>query len=475
MQLSHSLRATSTVFDDPNLVSSAGLVPLLALADRAGLRELADEHLSVPTDKGANAGLKVASLVAGMVAGADSIDDMALLRHGAMSRLFAHAYAPSTLGSFLRAFTFGHIRQLDAVASRFLIALTGVTGLFGSASSDPQGEPASYALLDVDDTVVEVHGHAKQGAGFGYNRVRGLNALLATLTTTTSGPVIVAQRLRKGAANSSRGAKRLVGDAAKTARRLLGPTTPILVRMDSAFYGRGPVHAARAGGAAVSVTVRMNTQIRAAIAAIGQDAWTTIEYTDAVYDEQAGRWISRAEVAEVDFTAFAAQKKTEQVPGRLVVRRIPDFNADKHKANGQDSLFDVWRFHAFFTTADPDLLDTIAADKAHRGHAIIEQVHADLKNSALAHLPSGVFTANAAWLVLAVIAFNLTRAAGSLAAPDLARATTATVRRKLVLLPCRVATSARRITMHLPRDWPWETAWTQLITRIADPPTTRAA
>ncbi len=475
MQLSHSLRATSTVFDDPNLVSSAGLVPLLALADRAGLRELADEHLSVPTDKGANAGLKVASLVAGMVAGADSIDDMALLRHGAMSRLFAHAYAPSTLGSFLRAFTFGHIRQLDAVASRFLIALTGVTGLFGSASSDPQGEPASYALLDVDDTVVEVHGHAKQGAGFGYNRVRGLNALLATLTTTTSGPVIVAQRLRKGAANSSRGAKRLVGDAAKTARRLLGPTTPILVRMDSAFYGRGPVHAARAGGAAVSVTVRMNTQIRAAIAAIGQDAWTTIEYTDAVYDEQAGRWISRAEVAEVDFTAFAAQKKTEQVPGRLVVRRIPDFNADKHKANGQDSLFDVWRFHAFFTTADPDLLDTLAADKAHRGHAIIEQVHADLKNSALAHLPSGVFTANAAWLVLAVIAFNLTRAAGSLAAPDLARATTATVRRKLVLLPCRVATSARRITMHLPRDWPWETAWTQLITRIADPPTTRAA
>ena len=475
MQLSHSLRATSTVFDDPNLVSSAGLVPLLALADRAGLRELADEHLSVPTDKGANAGLKVASLVAGMVAGADSIDDMALLRHGAMSRLFAHAYAPSTLGSFLRAFTFGHIRQLDAVASRFLIALTGVTGLFGSASSDPQGEPASYALLDVDDTVVEVHGHAKQGAGFGYNRVRGLNALLATLTTTTSGPVIVAQRLRKGAANSSRGAKRLVGDAAKTARRLLGPTTPILVRMDSAFYGRGPVHAARAGGAAVSVTVRMNTQIRAAIAAIGQDAWTTIEYTDAVYDEQAGRWISRAEVAEVDFTAFAAQKKTEQVPGRLVVRRIPDFNADKHKANGQDSLFDVWRFHAFFTTADPDLLDTIAADKAHRGHAIIEQVHADLKNSALAHLPSGVFTANAAWLVLAVIAFNLTRAAGSLATPDLARATTATVRRKLVLLPCRVATSARRITMHLPRDWPWETAWTQLITRIADPPTTRAA
>jgi hypothetical protein len=178
--------------------------------------------------------------------------------------------------------------------------------------------------------------------------------------------------------------------------------------MDSAFYGRGPVHAALAGGAAVSVTVRMNAQIRAAIAAIAVEAWATIEYTDAIYEEATGRWISRAEVAEISFTAFAAQKKAEQVPGRPVVRRIPDFNAEAHRAAGQDTLFDLWRFHAFFTTADAGLLDTVAADKTHRGHAIIEQVHADLKGSALAHLPSGVFTANAAWLVLAVIAFNLT-------------------------------------------------------------------
>jgi hypothetical protein len=198
VQLSHGLRATSTVFDDPDLVSSAGLVPVLALADRAGLRELADEHLSVRTDKGANAGLKVASLVAGMVAGANSIDDMAVLRHGGMGRLFTRIYAPSTLGSFLRAFTFGHIRQLDAVASRFLLALTQMTGLFGSAPSDPKDKPTSYALVDVDDTVVEVHGHAKPG--FGYNRVRGLNALLATLTITTTAPVVVAQRLRRASA-----------------------------------------------------------------------------------------------------------------------------------------------------------------------------------------------------------------------------------------------------------------------------------
>jgi len=477
MRLSHTLGRTSTVFDDPNLVSSAGLVPVLALGERAGLQRLADEHLSVPADKGANAGLKVCSLVAGMVAGADSIDDMAVLRHGGMGRLFAHAYAPSTLGSFLRAFTFGHIRQLDAVASRFLLALAKVTGMLPMTgmATGAEDELGEYALVDVDDTVVEVHGHTKQGAGFGYNRVRGLNALLATLTTSTCAPVIVAQRLRKGACNSSRGARRLVGDATKTARRLLGRQARVLVRMDSAFYGRGPVHAALAGGAAVSVTVRMNTQIRAAIAGIVDDAWTTIEYTDAIFEEATGRWISRAEVAEIAFTAFAAQKKAEQVPGRLVVRRIPDFNAEQHRAAGQDTLFDLWRFHAFFTTADPDLLDTVAADRTHRGHAIIEQVHADLKGSALAHLPSGVLTANTAWLVLAVMAFNLTRAAGSLAAPDLARATTATLRRKLVAVPARVATSARRVTLHLPAAWPWETAWIQLFDRVSDPPTPIAA
>jgi DDE family transposase len=470
MRLSHTLGRTSIAFDDPNLVSAGGLVPVMALAESAGLRDLADEHLSVPSDKGANAGLKVVSLVGGMVAGADSIEDMALLRHGGMSRVFARAYAPSTLGSFLRAFTFGHVRQLDAIASRFLIALAGLTRLLGQSSSAWSIEDsAQYALLDVDDTIIEVHGYAKQGAGFGYSGVRALNALVATLATATTAPVIVAQRLRKGSTGSPRGAKRLVGDAVRTSRRLLGKSG-LLVRMDSAFYGRGAVHAALKGGAAVSVTLRMDPAVKKAIATIGDQAWTPIEYTDAVFDEGSGKWISRAEVAEVAFTAFASAKKSEQVTGRLVVRRIPDFNADRHRAAGQDTLFDTWRFHAFFTTTDPALLDTVAADKTHRGHAVIEQVHADLKNSALAHLPSGVFTANAAWLVLAVIAFNLTRAAGTLAAPDLAKATTATLRRKLITVPARAATSARRIVLHLPKTWPWETAWTALFDRVSDPP-----
>jgi hypothetical protein len=180
--------------------------------------------------------------------------------------------------------------------------------------------------------------------------------------------------------------------------------------------------------------------------------------------------VSRAEVAEVPFTAFSSKKAADQVPGRLVVRRIPDVNADKKKATGQGTLFDTWLFHAFFTTTDPTDLDTVAADKTHRGHAIIEQVHADLKNSALAHLPSGKFTANAAWLVLAVIAFNLTRTAATIASADLARATTATIRRKLITVPARVASSARRVTLHLPTAWPWQEAWTRLFTQNCGPP-----
>src|SRR6187551_2897392 len=228
MRLSHTLGRTSVAFDDPNLVSAAGLVPVLALADGAGLRRLADEHLSVPTDKGAHAGLKVASLVAGTVAGADSIDDMALLRHGGMGRIFARAYAPSTLGSFLRAFTFGHVRQLDAVAARFLLALTRLAGLDPPPQACGDAD-SGFAFLDVDDTIIEVHGHAKQGAGFGYTRVRGLNALIATASTGSSAPVVVAQRLRKGACGSPRGASRLVTDALKTVA-LLAPGRPVLLR-----------------------------------------------------------------------------------------------------------------------------------------------------------------------------------------------------------------------------------------------------
>ena len=459
MRLSHTRRVVAAQFDDPNLVSAAGLVPVMRLARAVGLAGLVDEWLTVPSDKGANGGGKVTALVAGMLAGADSIDDMALLRHGAMGRIFDRPYAPSTLGSFLRAFRFGHVRQLDAVASRFLTGLARRTPLLAAVDG--------RVLVDVDDTIIEVHGYAKQGAGFGYTGIRGLNALLATVTTDASAPVIVAQRLRKGSCGSPRGAQRLVRDALATVRSLRSraATGTVLLRADSAFYGHATIGAAIRAGAQVSVTVRMDPKVKAAIGGIAEDAWTTIEYTDAVRDPETGQWISRAQVAEVPFTAFSSRTNAERVAGRLVVRRIPDLNPPGE--SGQATLFDLWRFHAFFTTSD---LDTVTADKTHRHHAIIEAVNADLKNSALAHLPSGRFTANSAWLVCAVMAFNLTRAAATITGGPLTRATTATVRRTLINIPARIASSARRLTLHLPEGWPWAQAWTNLFHHAVGPP-----
>ena len=466
MQLSHTRPVGAARFDDPNLVSCAGLVPVMALAEQSGLLELADEHLSVPTDKGSNAGRKIGSLIGGMIAGADSISDLNRVRHGAMGTLFHRPYAPSTLGSFLRQFTFGHVRQLDAVASRFLEALA-------ERSPVVAGIGTGRVLVDIDDSIIEVHGYAKQGSAYGYSGVRGLNSLITTITTTTCAPVVVGQRLRKGCCGSPRGAARMVTDTLAAVGRLRAaagasadaePSSAVpkpLLRADSAFYGHPTIGAAVRAGADVSVTTRLTSVIRAAIAAIDDDAWTPIDYTHAIYDAEQDVWISRAEVAEIPFTAFASQKASHHVAGRLVVRRIPDLRPSNDQGQGQ--LFDVWRFHAFFTTTDPADLGTVAADATHRQHAIIEQVHADLKNSALAHMPSGKFNANAAWLVCAVIAFNLTRAAATLTAdPKLIRATSATIRDAVITVPARIASSARRLTLHLPTGWQWETSWMTL-------------
>lgn len=463
MQFKHAPAAVSAMFDDPNLVSAAGLVPMLRLAQHAGLDRLSQSRLSVPTDKGANAGGKVMALVAGMLAGADSIDDMNVLRHGGMGRLFDRTYAPSTLGSFLREFRFGHVRQLDAVASRTLVNLASAAPLL-------QVRDGERVMVDLDDTIIEVHGYQKQGASFGYSGVRGLNALIATASTSSSAPVILGQRLRQGKTGSPKGAARIVGDALATLRRMR-PASSVrpLLRADSAFYGHATVGTAIKAGADVSVTVRMDPAVKAAIASIPEDAWEMIEYTDSIRDEATGRLISKAEVAEVTFTAFRSRKKAERVEGRLVVQRIPDLNPNKVE---QPTLFDIYRHHAFFTTTDKTVMGTVVADKTHRAHAIIEQVHADLKGGPLAHLPSGVFTANSAWLVLAVIAFNLTRAAGLIAdhAGRLASATTATIRRTLISVPARLARSARRITLHLPATWPWQTAYERLFTATHAPP-----
>ena len=188
MRVCHNI---SAVFDDPNLIGTAGLVPVMGLAEEAGLEDLVAGHVSVPGSAGANADLKIGSLVAGMIAGADSIEDMDVVRHGGMGRLFAGHRAPTTLGTHLRAYTFGHVRQLDAVGSRVLANLAGIVpGLLAGADQ--------VAYLDVDDTIRATHGYAKQGSGYGYTGVKGLNVQVATLSTPAAAPVLAATRLRNG-------------------------------------------------------------------------------------------------------------------------------------------------------------------------------------------------------------------------------------------------------------------------------------
>ena len=394
-------------FDDPNLVSHAGLVPVMALAGRAGLPDLVAEHVRPGGECGVNAHLKVPCLVAGMAAGADSIDDMDLLRHGAMDALFGGIRAPSTLGSHLRSYTWGNVAQLEKASREFLAELARQAPVLPGTDA--------LAFIDIDSMQKRVYGHEKQGARFGHTKiqgksllVRGLNALAAIISTPISAPVIAATRLRGGNAASARGAASLAAQAIGTARAC-GCTGTIIVRMDSAYYNAAVIGAIRGQGARFSVTVPMNASIRAATAAIPEDAWTAIKYPRAIWDDQLDAWTSDAEVAEIQYTAFAS-KKGQAVTARLVVRRVRDLN--KKAAEGQDELFPVWRYHAVFTDSPFEL---IQAEGQHRGHAIVEQVFADVTSGPLAHLPSGVFAANAAWLSIAAMAHNLVRAAGALA------------------------------------------------------------
>jgi hypothetical protein len=467
VRLFHSLAKTHASFDDPNLVSHAGLVPVMALADRAGLADLAADHVRPGGDCGVNAHLKVPCLVAGMAAGADSIDDMDLLRHGAMSTLFGGIRAPSTLGSHLRCYTWGNVSQLEKAGREFLIALAREAPLLPGAGT--------LAFIDIDSMQKRVYGHHKQGARFGHTKiqgksllVRGLNALAAVISTPLSAPVIAATRLRGGNAASARGAASLAVRAVGTARDC-GCTGTIIVRLDSAYYNAAVIGAVRGQGARFSVTAPMNSSIRAAIAAIGEESWTAIRYPRAVWDDQLDCWISDAEVAETQYTAFAS-KKGQAVTARLIVRRVRDLN--KKAAAGQDELFPVWRYHAVFTDSPFEL---VQAEGQHRDHAVVEQVFADVTSGPLAHMPSGVFAANAAWLSIAAMAHNLLRAAGALASLPFAKARAATIRRDLIAVAARTARHGRgHITLHLPGAWHREQEWLNLWDAACGPPAAAA-
>ena len=344
MRLLHDLAKIHASFDDPNLVSRAGLVPVMALAQQAGLGDLAEEHVQISHPCGVNAQVKVGCLVAGMIGGADSIDDLDVLRHGAMPALFGGIRAPSTLGSFLRSFSWGHVLQLGKVHRAMLAELARRTPLLPGKDV--------LAFLDIDSTQKRVYGHAKQGAAFGHTKiqgksllVRGLNALAATVSTPLAAPVIAATRLRGGNANSARGAASFATEAVHTARAT-GCTGTLVARADSAFYSAAFTGAVRAAGAFFSVTVRMDPKVKAAIAAIGAGAWTPIRYPDAIWDDQLRRWVSDAEVAETEYTAFTS-KRAKAITARLIVRRVKDLNP--RAAAGQGELFPAWRHHAVFT------------------------------------------------------------------------------------------------------------------------------
>jgi Transposase DDE domain group 1 len=452
VQVSHRFTASSAVFDDEHLVSCAGLVPVLMLATQTGLSELLADKVRITDPRvksgSANPSPKLTTVIAGMCVGADSIDDLDVVRSGGLKTLFKGVYAPSTVGTLLREFTFGHARQLESVLREHLAGLCERVDLLPGADG--------RVFVDIDSLLRPVYGHAKQGASYGHTKIagkqvlrKGLSPLITTISTATGAPVITGARLRAGKTNSGKGAARMIAQAVATARAA-GGSGAILVRGDSAYGNSTVVGACRRAGARFSLVLTKSPTVATAINSIDDDAWTPVKYPGAVRDPATGAWISDAEVAETTYTAFSSTD--HPVTARLIVRRVKD-------ARYRDALFPVWRYHPFFTDTDEPV---DAADITHRRHAIIETVFADVIDGPLAHMPSGRFGANSAWILCAAIAHNLLRAVGVLAGGAHAVARGATLRRRIVTIPARLARPQRRPVLHLPIHWPWASAWTTL-------------
>ncbi len=363
-----------------------------------------------------------------------------------MTTLFGGVYAPSTVGTLLREFTFGHARQLESVLREHLVALCGLVDLLPGADQQ--------VFIDIDSLLRPVYGQAKQGASYGHTKIagkqilrNGLSPLATTISTPDAAPVIAGMRLRAGRTNSGRGAARMIAHAVGTARAA-GASGSILVRGDSAYGNRAVVKACLRAGAQFSVAMTRNPAIDRALAAIEETTWTPVRYPGAVRDPDTAAWISDAEVAEIGYTAFASTP--DRITARLIVRRVKD-------ARFRDALFPVWRYHPFLTNTD---LPVEQADITHRQHAIIETVFADLIDGPLAHIPSGRFGANSAWILCAAIVHTLLRAAGVLAGEHHGRARGSTLRRKIINIPARLARPQHRPVP--PTHWPWSGAWLTL-------------
>ncbi len=417
---------TDVVFDDERVVVNAGIVLAVALGKRLGLEGLVDGAVKLGGRPGAcRPGRKVLSLVHAMLLGADSIDDCELLRAGRTEAVLGHRpMAPSTLGTFLRSFTFGHVRQLDRVLGQAL----------KRAWRAGAGPGKGRLVIDVDSFVGEVHGHAKQGAGYGYTGKLGYHPLLATRADTSE---VLHVRQRRGQANTQRGAVRFVEELLARVRRA-GAGGKILIRADSGFQNKRITARLREQGCEYSIGVKQQRHITELIAQIPDQDWRPVtDYPD---------------------TGVCELAETTLGGDRLIVRRV-----HLHAQDQQTELFTYWRHHAFITNRQEPMHEV---DQEHRAHAQVELVIRDLKDQALAHFPSGHYSANSAWTVIACLAHNLSRWTNLIGLEDSTPRAAATLRRWLFTLPGRLTQSARRLTLHLPARWPWQHAFIEALTRI---------
>ena len=422
------------LFDDHRLVANAGLLLPATLARHLGLRELVDHHLDLGGAPGrANTGDKMLTLVASALAGGDCIDDADAQRAGGtVGVLGCVVKAPSTLGTFLRSFRWGHVRQLDRV-SRQLLARAWAAGA---------GPGDSPLTIDLDSTICETYGLAKEGARHhGYTGARGYHPLLAIAAGT--GEVLMS-RLREGRANTARGAAHFLRETVGRVR-YGGARGQLTVRADSGFYAHTVVAACRKMDVRFSITIRQRASLRDLIEAIPEEDWTPIPY-----------WMDgAADVAETTYIPF--QTKPDAAPVRLIVRRV------KPAPGSQLALFATYSYHGFITDRDGETLE-LEAD--HRRHAKIENAIRDLKYGVgLNHLPSGRFAANGAWLAVQVMAHNLARWTARIGLGQQI-VTTKTLRRRVFALAGRITRSARRLTLHLPRRWPWEEQFSRALARL---------
>ncbi|MGH2903259.1 MAG: IS1380 family transposase [Solirubrobacteraceae bacterium] len=413
-------------FDDERVVANAGIVLPVTLGQRLGIEDLVEEIVDLGDGPGsARPGRKILSLMHAMLLGADCIDDCDVLRAGRTEAVLGHrAMAPSTLGTFLRAFTFGHVRQLDQVLATAL----------KRAWSAGAGPGSERLVIDIDSFVGEVHGHTKQGAGYGYTGQLGYHPLMASRSDTAE---VLHVRQRKGQANTQRGALRFVQELIPRVRRA-GARGEILLRGDAGFWNKKVCAYLKKEGCRFSIGVNMHKVVQAQIAQIADEDWQPVsDYPDSGVCELAESTLGE---------------------DRLIVRRV-----HLHAQDAQGELFTYWRHHAFITnrTEPMELIDA-----EHRQHAVVELVIRDLKDQALAHFPSGNFSANSAWTVIACLAHNLARWTALLGLRDLRPRAAATTRRRLFALPGRITRSARRSTMHLPARWPWQGDFIEALTRI---------